>query len=164
MSYEAFFCFCTVLEMELLRTWHLGLECAHPPRALCCQSICHCFDNFAATEHHQYHLETVVPLNKSPVKSLHTWRCVTCPWRLKRVLEACFAIGFILLYFLYHYLPHCSQISGPLKGALYRYCTLFMRRQRQLDEATVSFLHSDQKTEKKPREYMECWISHCCRL
>lgn len=69
-SYEVFFCFCTVLEMELPRTWHLTLESEHPPRTLHCQSICSYFENFAVVQHHQYHLEPVVPLNRSPVKSL----------------------------------------------------------------------------------------------
>lgn len=154
--------------MELPRTCHLSLNI--PQELLHCQSIWSWFDNFAATEHHQYHLEPVVLLNKSLLKSPLFGVVLIAlgdsrGYRYRRpALQfglLCFVIGFI--FFTITWL-HYSQISGPLKGALYRYYILFMCRQRQLDEATVSFSYSDQKTEKKPREYTECWISHCCRL
>lgn len=121
-SCEAFFCFYTVLEMELLRIWHLSLSI--PQELLHCQSIWSCFDNFAATEHHQYNLEPVVLLNESPVMSSLLGVVLIAlgdsrGYRYRRPALLlglfCFVIGFIFFTIT---CPHCSQISGHLKGAL----------------------------------------------
>lgn len=123
------------LEMDFPRTWHLSLESEHPPRALHCWftlSICSCFDNFAATEHHQYHLEQIVLLNKSLVKSPQFGVVLIalgdsrgCRYRRPALLLGLFCFVMGLIFFTIT-CPHCSQISGPLKGALYRYCILVM--------------------------------------